>query len=134
MLSRAINGSAPFWASIGGGFVLVVLNRLLASIAHRSKKFNQLVNGNSLVLIQDGEIQTQNLNKAHMSQSELRSALRSHSHLSDPKDVKLARFERSGQVSIIPAERKPEIIEMQVEEGVQTVRVRIDYAAGGEHN
>ncbi|MBE9011409.1 DUF421 domain-containing protein [Pseudanabaenaceae cyanobacterium LEGE 13415] len=132
LLSRAINGSGPFWATIGAGFVLVGMNRLLAFTAKQSPQFNQLVNGHALVLIQDGKIQTQNLDKAHMSQTELLSSLRRNSHLSDPKTVKMARFERNGQVSVIPAEREMQIVEVQVEAGVQTVRIQVDYGAGGQ--
>src|SRR5213078_1041470 len=36
VLSRAINGSAPFLATIGGGVVLVLLHRLCAYLAYHS--------------------------------------------------------------------------------------------------
>jgi uncharacterized membrane protein YcaP (DUF421 family) len=31
MLARAVNGSGPFWATLGGGFILIGLHRLLGS-------------------------------------------------------------------------------------------------------
>lgn len=132
LMSRAINGSSPFWVTIGAGFVLVVMNRLFAFLGSRSSRFSQLISGKSLVLIQDGEIQWDNMNKSHVSQQHLLSSLRNNAHLSEPQEVKVARFERNGQISIIPQKREPQVIEVNVEDGVQTVRVQLDYAAKGE--
>ncbi len=131
LLSRGINGSAPFWVTIGAGFVLVGMNRLFAFIAKRSRRFSQVISGNPLTLIQDGEIQLSNMNKAHVSQTDLISSLRSNAHLSDPSKVKVARFERSGQISVIPAAREPQVIEVTVEQGVQTVRIQLDGGGRG---
>ena len=36
MLARAVNGTAAFFPTLGGGFVLVILHRLLAHWARRS--------------------------------------------------------------------------------------------------
>src|SRR5256714_10875722 len=36
VLSRAINGSAPFFPTLGGGVVLVLLHRLFAYLAYHS--------------------------------------------------------------------------------------------------
>src|SRR5690349_11627240 len=47
MLARAVNGSASFWPTLGGGFVLIAIHRLLAFIAVRSPWFERLVKGNS---------------------------------------------------------------------------------------
>lgn len=129
LLSRAINGSAPFWLTIGAGFVLVGMNRLFALISSHSRRFNQLINGDLPILIQDGKIQLHNLKKAHVSQSELIASLRNNAHLSDPSQVKTARLERSGQISIIPAAREPQAIEVKVVEGVQTIRIVLENSA-----
>lgn len=43
VLSRAINGSATFFASIGASFVLVFLHRFFAWIAGRSHTFGKLI-------------------------------------------------------------------------------------------
>jgi len=36
-----------------------------------------------------------------------------------------ARLERSGQLSVIKAEREPKVVEVKVAEGVQTLRIEI---------
>lgn len=131
LLSRAINSSSPFLMTIGAGFVFVGMNRLFAFIS-RFPTLSKLISGNSLILIQNGEIQSNNMNKGHVTQKDLMASLRSQAHLSDLSQVKVARLERSGQISVIPAAREPQVIEVKVEEGVQTVRVNIEYSAGGE--
>src|SRR6202011_5065960 len=45
VLSRAINGSAAFFSTLGGGFVLVFLHRLLALLAYHSHAFGILIQG-----------------------------------------------------------------------------------------
>jgi len=53
VLSRAINGSAPFLATIGGGAVLVALHRLFALLAFHSHSFGILVKGKPDVIVRD---------------------------------------------------------------------------------
>jgi hypothetical protein len=45
VLSRAINGSAAFFATLGGGVVLVFPHRLFAHLAYHSHGFGILVKG-----------------------------------------------------------------------------------------
>src|SRR5712664_609264 len=43
MLARAVNGSASFFPTLGGAFVIVCLHRLLARLAFTYEKFGRLV-------------------------------------------------------------------------------------------
>src|SRR6476646_4384473 len=56
MLARAINGTAAFFPTLGGGFVLVVLHRLLALCSRRSHGFGVLIKGRSDVIVRDGAL------------------------------------------------------------------------------
>src|SRR5437899_4947496 len=58
VLARAINGSSAFFATIGGGFVLVLFHRLLATVAFRWHGFSILVKGESEVLVKEDDIET----------------------------------------------------------------------------
>src|SRR4026207_1240682 len=51
MLARAVNGTAAFFPTLGAGFVLVALHRLLAYGARRSHALGLLIKGRSDVLI-----------------------------------------------------------------------------------
>ena len=56
MLSRAINGSAPFFPTLFGGLVLVSFHRLIVLLGFRFQKFGTLVKGSDEIVIQDGHI------------------------------------------------------------------------------
>src|SRR5215831_16773725 len=45
MLARAVNGTGAFFPSLGGGFVLVLFHRILASGARRSHFLGLLIKG-----------------------------------------------------------------------------------------
>src|SRR3977135_2453426 len=45
VVSRAINGTAAFFASLGGGFALVILHRCFGWIACYSHTFGKLIKG-----------------------------------------------------------------------------------------
>src|SRR6266436_5025781 len=53
-LSRAINGSAAFFATLGGGFVLVFLHRFFGWIACYSHGFGTLIKGCPEVIVENG--------------------------------------------------------------------------------
>src|SRR5262249_36150328 len=55
VLSRAINGSAAFFATIGGGVVLVLLHRAFAHLAFYSHAFGILVKGKPEIIVRDGQ-------------------------------------------------------------------------------
>src|SRR5438046_9735385 len=55
MLARAVNGSAAFFPTLGAGFVLVGLHRLLARLAFVSEAFGKLVKGNEDIVVRDGK-------------------------------------------------------------------------------
>ena len=55
VLSRAINGSAAFFATLGGGAILVVIHRLFAYLAFCSHGFGILVKGRPDVIVRDGQ-------------------------------------------------------------------------------
>lgn len=122
-LSRAINGSAPFFATLGAALILVMLHWLFNWLAFSSPHFDRWIKGRSRVLIQDGQINHQALKNSHLSHQDLASSLRLQGKLTDVDRVKLARLETSGKISVIPEEKSPRILEVSVEDGVQTVRI-----------
>src|SRR5213080_551441 len=61
MLSRAINGSAAFFPTLGSGFVLVLLHRLFGLTAYYSHAFGILLKGKPVVLLQNGRLQRKNM-------------------------------------------------------------------------
>ncbi len=123
-LSRTINGSAPFFPTIGAGFVLVGMHWLFAGISFHFPAIEKLIKGSSRVLIRDGQLNYKTMQKSHLSQKDLESSLR-QAKLIDTSQVEIARLESSGDISVLPKEKQPHIIEVNVEEGVKTIRIEL---------
>ena len=101
VLSRAINGSAAFFATIGGGVVLVLLHRAFAHLAYYSHGFGILVKGKPDVIVRDGQCDFEMMRRNHISTHDLEEDMRLDAHLDDLSKVRLARVERSGDISFI---------------------------------
>jgi uncharacterized membrane protein YcaP (DUF421 family) len=125
IMSRAINGSAPLVPTLAAGAVLIALHWLLAVIAYHVGWFGPLVKGNAVVLVKNGEVQEDAMRRGGISRNDLIEALRHHSNQSDPSKIDSAYLERDGQISIIPAQPKPQVIDVPVADGVKTVRIEL---------
>src|SRR5216117_3922333 len=82
MLSRAINGSAPFFATLVGGLVLVLTHRLIAVLAFHSRKFGDLVKGTDEIVVENGQLRKKAMRKNQLSERDLLEDLRLKSHTS----------------------------------------------------
>lgn len=102
MLARAVNGSAAFWPTLAGGFVLVALHRVIAFLSRRSHAFGNLVKGTSDPVIRDGKVITASLRRNDMSEADLLEDLRLNGNVEDVKEVKAAYIERNGDTSVVP--------------------------------
>lgn len=126
IMSSAINGSAPFFPTIVAGAVLVGIHWLLAFLTARLDWFGPLVKGNRQLLIRDGEIQEEGLRQSGLSRRDLEQHLRLEHKTSDVSKIRRAYMERSGKISVVPAERTPRVADVSVKDGVQTVRIELE--------
>ena len=104
VLSRAINGSAAFFATLGGSVVIVLVHRMLAFIAYHSHWFGCLIKGSPEVIVENGEMVLETMRINHISKHDLDEDLRLDAKLDDIAKVKVARIERSGDISFIKTE------------------------------
>jgi uncharacterized membrane protein YcaP (DUF421 family) len=98
--SRAISGSAPFVPSLAGTFVLVLVHWVISYITQNSALLGYIVKGKDTVLIRNGKIDREALAASHMSEDDLEEDLRQEG-IETPTQVKMARLERSGRLSVI---------------------------------
>ena len=105
MLSRAINGSAAFFATLGGSVVIVVVHRLFAFIAYYSHWFGVLIKGTPELIIEDGDLILSAMRRNHVSKHDLEEDLRLEVRTEEIKDVRHAYVERSGDISFIEKEK-----------------------------
>jgi uncharacterized membrane protein YcaP (DUF421 family) len=104
MLARAINGSGPFFATLGGGLILVLLHRFFGLTAYYSHAFGILIKGKPAVLVQNGTLQRKNMLWNHISEHDLQEDMRLEAQTEELSSIKVARLERSGDISFIKAE------------------------------
>lgn len=125
VISRAINGSATLPETAVASFVLVMLHALAAKLAFHSDAFGIVIKGKPHTLIHGGELQRDAMRKSDVSEHDLEEAARSEGRLTGIKQIEEARMERNGKISVIPKKSPPKIVEVRVEDGVQTVRLEI---------
>ncbi len=104
VMSRAITSPPDFLPVIVAGGVLVALHFLVALLTFRSDRIGTLVKGQERTLVRDGEIEWTGMATAHITRRDLEGALRMQGNVEEPADVRLATLERSGDISVIPAE------------------------------
>lgn len=101
ILSRAVTGNSPFLPTLLAGLVLVALHYGFAALAFHSEWFGDIVKGSPRTLVQDGHIQWDAMRRSHISEKDLLSGLRENGRTEDVRQVRLARLERSGNISVI---------------------------------
>jgi uncharacterized membrane protein YcaP (DUF421 family) len=101
MLARAVNGTASFFPTLGGAFVLVMLHRALAYASRRSHRFGDLIKGRSDVIIRDGKLDEALALRNLLSTHDIMEDLRLHGNVNDIADVSLAVLERNGHISVV---------------------------------
>jgi uncharacterized membrane protein YcaP (DUF421 family) len=125
VLSRVIAPPASFFGTLMAGGVLVGLHWLFAVLAFHWDWFGRLIKGDAHTVIQHGDIDWDAMRRNHITRKDLITALHINGKLSDPQEVEVARVERSGEISVIPAKRGFQVVDITVERGVQTVRVAL---------
>jgi uncharacterized membrane protein YcaP (DUF421 family) len=104
VLSRAINGSAAFFATLGGSVVIVLVHRLFALIAYHSHGFGILIKGRPEIIVENGDLVMDTMRRNHISEHDLEEDLRLDAELENISQVQVGRVERSGDISFIKKE------------------------------
>lgn len=104
MMARAINGSEKVVSTVVAGFALAVLHRGLGWAACRWPQSAGWFKGHSETLVRDGVTDVACMRRHHVSDDDLLEALRLKG-VEDPSQAKLARLERSGEISVVRKEQ-----------------------------
>ncbi len=101
MLARAVNGSASIVPTLAGGLVIVLLHRVLASLASKFHFVGRLLKGRSDLIIQDGALIPERLKANALSEGDVLEDVRLNGKVAEVSDVRAAYFERNGKISVI---------------------------------
>jgi uncharacterized membrane protein YcaP (DUF421 family) len=124
IVSRAVTGNAPLLPALVAAAILVAMHWVFSAIALHWHAFGRAIKGQPVLMVRHGKVDEKVMRKTHMTEHDLWEDLRGKS-VSDLAQVAEARLERSGQLSVIKAEREPKVVEVKVAEGVQTLRIEI---------
>lgn len=116
LISNAVqNAMVGSDTSLIGGIIaagtLIGVNMIVTRLAWRSKKIQHLVEGSPTLLISNGRVLPENLEKEKITKEILEEALREHG-VANVADVACAVLEIDGAISVIrldemPSERRP---------------------------
>ena len=106
MLARAVNGTAAFFPTLGAGFVLVILHRILAYWSRQSHWFGLLIKGRSEVIVRTGALDEAAARRNRLSEHDVLEDLRLNGNVAELRDVLLAVLERNGQISVVRRTRQ----------------------------
>lgn len=101
LLSRSINGSGPLFGTIAAAFVIVVLHRLLELAAYSFHPLGVAMKGAPGVVVEDGRYVEKTLRQNHITTNDVEEDLRLDGKTEDIAKVRIARVERSGDISFL---------------------------------
>jgi uncharacterized membrane protein YcaP (DUF421 family) len=101
MLARAVNGSAAFFPTLGGAFVLIGLHRLLAFLTRDNHWFGNMIKGKAELVISNGEADRAVMKANDLSEHDVLEDIRMNGNVGEIRNVKAAYYERNGQVSVV---------------------------------
>ncbi len=84
---------------------LVGLDVLMTDLTHRSKRLDRWVNALPVVLVEDGEVIDDRLEKARVEKDDILEQARAAQGIERMEQIKYAVLERSGGISIIPRQQ-----------------------------
>lgn len=124
LLSRGITGQASISGTTVASATIVLLHWVLTALACRSHSFGTMIKGSCNMLVKDGKIDEGVMMDSHFSRHDLEEALHMKG-LESVEQVHLAYKERNGEISVIGRREPPRIMEISVQDGVQTVRIEV---------
>jgi hypothetical protein len=101
VLSRGINGQAPFFPTLGASALLVVLHRIVGTIAFHSHRWSLWLKGRECVLVENGRINDREMERNHITFDDLCEYMRINRGVTRVEDVARATLERNGTISVV---------------------------------
>ncbi|MFC6996480.1 DUF421 domain-containing protein [Rufibacter roseus] len=104
VMSRAITGNSPFYATLAAGLSLILLHRVLAAVTYsygQKLGFSNFIKGGMATLVEDGEMKKDVMRKHNVTENDLLETMRLQGGPVDISQIKSACLERSGNISVI---------------------------------
>lgn len=100
-LSRGIVGASPFLAIMITCAIITTLHRLLGWLMVRRPKLARFVEGDKIVLFENGKFNKENMDRALVGEADVMQGIRRTAITDDLEQIKVAYLERSGEISAV---------------------------------
>jgi uncharacterized membrane protein YcaP (DUF421 family) len=105
ILSRAVVGVSPFVPVIVACFVIVLLHRLFGWFIVLSPKFADTLEGDKILLFENGDFIDKNMRHALLSEEDFMQGVRKSAQTEDMKKIDKVYIERNGEITAIKKPR-----------------------------
>ena len=122
LLSRGITGQASLSGTTAAAVAIVACHWLVTKATYRWHALGTMLKGRAVPLVENGIPNRERMRLSHISDHDLDEQLRLNG-LESVADVRQAYEERNGEISVVKRAREPRVVEVQVQAGVQTVRI-----------
>jgi len=99
VLSRAVVGASPFWATMAAGATIVLLHRLIAVASLRWPRFEALVSGDKRELVKAGQRDAKEMREGLLTNRDLDEAVREKTG-DESSPLERAVLERDGSITL----------------------------------
>lgn len=101
IMSRAVVGASDFVPVIVCCLVIVLLHRLIGWLIASSKRFASFIEGEKILLFDNGEFLKENMKRALVCQEDLMQGVRKSALTEDMAKIEKVYMERNGDISAI---------------------------------
>lgn len=101
ILSRTVNGSAPFLPTLAAVIVIILMHHVVTYITSRYPGIGKFLEGTPEMLMKNGKPDNKQLLRHHIKQEELTEAARLHLQQNDLSSVEQSYIENNGKITIV---------------------------------
>jgi uncharacterized membrane protein YcaP (DUF421 family) len=101
VISRGVNGSAPFGPTMIASAVLLALHWIVSALSMSSVSFSTVVKGRPKLLVDRGRLRIDAMRSCHISAEDLLEDLRYEAHVGSIEEVETAYLECNGKISVV---------------------------------
>ncbi|HEY9535926.1 MAG TPA: YetF domain-containing protein [Mucilaginibacter sp.] len=101
VLSRAVVGASPFLPVMVTCFIVVGLHRGLAWFIAQNPAFSRLIEGNKILIYQDGKFLEDNMKRVQICREDVMQGIRRQVVTEDLDQIDYVYIERNGEISAI---------------------------------
>ena len=101
IMSRAVVGASPIIPVVVCCLVIVLLHRAVGRLIAGSRKFSRMVEGEKILLFEDGVFLKEHMKRALVCEEDLMQGVRKSALTEDMEKIKKVYMERNGEISAI---------------------------------